>query len=423
MNIKINGTVAPGYESVKQLYQHNMNTLAERNTQLCIYVGEECVVDLWASAIDDATFSADSLVNIWSSGKSLEPILLGMLIDRGLLDLNKRISDYWPEFSAHGKGDLTVADLMRHEGGLSVFDQTIKQTELQTSAIKQNAIGAIIERQRPKFRQGSNNQREYHALTRGWIANEVFRRLEPSGRTMGEFLRQEISTPFDADVYIGLQETELQRVSNVKVLSFKYQFLQGLVPRILGRKMEFNLLQMIIRVFRLISSLRSSTARGAPESITGINNLHTINSSLVSSGETPSAGAKGSARGLAKLAAVMANGGGLKGRQIIGSSAYAALHAAPISRNMLAMNVAFTQGGLAEFVKQGPEASAFDKGLNDGREGFYGWMGLGGSIFQWHPQYRIGFGYVPTSLNILDLINERGKAYQIEVVRCLKNLG
>lgn len=422
MNIKINGTVAPGYESVKQLYQHNMNTLTERNTQLCIYVGEECVVDLWASAIDDATFSADSLVNVWSSGKSLEPILLGMLIDRGLLDLNKPISDYWPEFSANDKADLTVADLMRHEAGLAVFDQTIKPTELQTSAIKQNAIGAIIERQTPKFREGSNNQREYHALTRGWIANEVFRRLEPSGRTMGEFLRQEISTPFNADVYIGLQEIELQRVSNVKVLSFKYQFLQGLIPRIFGRKMEFNLLQIIIRIFRLISSLRNSTARGAPESITGMNNLHTINSPLVSSGETPSAGAKGSARGLAKLAAVMANGGNLKGQKLMGDSAYAALHAAPISRNMLAMNVAFTQGGLAEFAQQGAEASALDKGLNDGREGFYGWMGLGGSIFQWHPQHRIGFGYVPTSLNVLDLVNERGKAYQIEVVRCLENL-
>ncbi|MEX1665299.1 serine hydrolase domain-containing protein [Zhongshania arctica] len=422
MNIQINGTVAPGYESVKQLYQHNMNTLTERNTQLCIYVGEECVVDLWASAIDDATFSADSLVNIWSSGKSLEPILLGMLIDRGLLDLNKPISDYWPEFSAHGKGDLTVADLMRHEAGLPVFDQTIKPDELQTSAIKQNAIGAIIERQTPRFREGSNNQREYHALTRGWVANEVFRRVEPSGRTMGEFLRQEISTPFDADVYIGLQETELQRVSNVKVLSFKYQFLQGLIPRIFGRKMELNLLQIITRIFHIFSSLRNSTARGAPEAITGMNNLHTINSPLVSSGETPSAGAKGSARGLAKLAAVMANGGSLKGQQLMGDSAHAALHAAAIGRNMLAMNVAFTQGGLAEFAQQGPKASAFDNGLNYGREGFYGWMGLGGSIFQWHPQHRIGFGYVPTSLNILDLVNERGKAYQIEVVRCIENL-
>jgi CubicO group peptidase (beta-lactamase class C family) len=311
---------------------------------------------------------------------------------------------------------------MRHEAGLNVFDQTIKPNELQTSAIKQNAIGAIIERQTPRFRKGSNNQREYHALTRGWIANEVFRRLEPSGRTMGEFLRQEISTPFDADVYIGLQEIELQRVSNVKVLSFKYQFLQGLIPQFFGRKMEFNLLQIIIRIFRLISSLKNSTARGATESITGMNNLHTINSPLVSSGETPSAGAKGSARGLAKLAAVMANGGSLKGQQLMSHSAYAALHAAPVGRNMLAMNVAFTQGGLAEFAPQDPEGSAFDKGLNDGREGFYGWMGLGGSIFQWHPQHQIGFGYVPTSLHILDLVNERGKAYQIEVVRCLENL-
>jgi hypothetical protein len=47
-------------------------------------------------------------------------------------------------------------------------------------------------------------------------------------------------------------------------------------------------------------------------------------------------------------------------------------------------------------------------------------MGLGGSLFQWHPQYKIGFGYVPTSLNVLDLLNERGKAYQTEVLGCIE---
>jgi CubicO group peptidase (beta-lactamase class C family) len=422
MNIRINGTVAPGYESVKQLYEHNMNTLAERNTQLCIYVGEECVVDLWASAIDDTAFSADSLINVWSSGKSLEPILLGMLIDRGLLDLNKPISDYWPEFGAHGKGVLTVADLMRHEAGLPAFDQTIEAEQLQTIAIKQNAIGVIIERQTSKFREGTNSQREYHAMTRGWVANEIFRRIEPRGLTMGEFLREEVSTPLNADVYIGLNDVELKRVSKVKILSFRYQFLQSLIPRIFGRKIEHNLLQIIIRICRLLPGLSNSTTRGAPAPITGMNNLEIVNTPLISTGEIPSAGAKCSARGLAKLAAVMANGGSFKGHKLMGDPAYAALHDAPIRRNMLAMSVAFTQGGLAAFAQHGAEDKAFDKGLNYGREGFYGWMGLGGSIFQWHPQHRIGFGYVPTSLNVLDLVNERGKAYQTEVVRCVENL-
>ena len=72
----ISGTVASGFEPVRDLYEHNMTTLAERNTQLCVFVGEECVVDLWASATDDPGFSADSLVNVFSSGKSLEAITM-----------------------------------------------------------------------------------------------------------------------------------------------------------------------------------------------------------------------------------------------------------------------------------------------------------------------------------------------------------
>ena len=82
----IEGTVAPGFESVKRLYEHNMQTLAERSTQLCVYVGEEKVVDLWASASGDTDFSPDSLVNVFSSGKSLEAIAVAWLVGKGLLD-------------------------------------------------------------------------------------------------------------------------------------------------------------------------------------------------------------------------------------------------------------------------------------------------------------------------------------------------
>jgi hypothetical protein len=62
------------------------------------------------------------------------------------------------------------------------------------------------------------------------------------------------------------------------------------------------------------------------------------------------------------------------------------------------------------------------RAFNEGRQGFYGWMGLGGSIFQWHPEHKIGFGYVPTSLNVIDIMNERGKGYQAEVLNCVENI-
>ena len=104
----ISGTVASGFEPVRDLYEYNMRNLAERNTQLCIYVGETRVVDLWASANNDSAFTADSLINVFSSGKSLEAILLAMLVDRGLLSYDASIADYWPEFAAHNKQDLSL---------------------------------------------------------------------------------------------------------------------------------------------------------------------------------------------------------------------------------------------------------------------------------------------------------------------------
>ena len=118
----VKGTVAPGFESVKILFEENMRRLKERNAQLCVYLEDQCVVDLWATAIDDTEFSADSLVNVFSSGKSLESIALAMLAERGLLDFDQRIDFYWPEFSAVYERDTTVADLMRHESGLASFD-------------------------------------------------------------------------------------------------------------------------------------------------------------------------------------------------------------------------------------------------------------------------------------------------------------
>ena len=416
----ISGTVAKGFEPVRDLYENNMRNLAERNTQLCIYVGDTRVVDLWASADNDATFTADSLINVFSSGKSLEAIMLAMLVDRGLLNYDASIADYWPEFGEHNKQDITVADLMRHEAGLASFDTSLEPAALQVEQIKANAIGEIIEQQRPVFRPGRNATREYHAITRGWVANELFRRLEPRGRTMGEFLREEISGPLDLDVHIGLREAELPRLSPVAMLGFGYQFAQGLLPRQFGRRVEMNLLQSAARISRFRAGMRRSSRGKTPVAIVGMRDIRVIDSPSVATGEVPSAGAKCSARGLAKLAAAMACGGRFKGHELMGQLAHKALHGEPVKRNMLAIDTTFSQGGLASFGAANPADGALGRGLNEGREGYFGWMGFGGSIFQWHPELQIGFGYAPTSLNVLDMVNERGKAYQAEVVRCVQ---
>jgi len=306
--------VAPGFESVKQLYEHNMRTLAERETQLCIYHGEEKVVDLWASVSGDETFTPDSLVNIFSSGKSLAAIAMATLVGRGLLSYEDKITDYWPEFGGAGKQDLTVAELMRHEAGLAAFDVSIVPESLFTENIKRNKVGRIIEQHRQRYREGGS-RREYHAITRGWIINEVFRRVDPDGRTVGEFLREEISKPLQVDAVIGLKAQELDRVKKVSVLSFGFQLLEGLKPKFLGRRMELNIFQLVLKIARLIPAMKGSTAAGAPNPFAGLGPIEAFNDRSVAMGETPSANANCSARGLAKIAAMMACGGKWDGRE------------------------------------------------------------------------------------------------------------
>lgn len=417
--LQINGTVKPGFESVRELYEHNMRTLHEHSTQLCVYHQGEKVVDLWASSKGD--FSPDSLVNVFSSGKSLEAIAMASLIDKGLINYTEKIADHWPEFAANDKADVTIADLMRHEAGLASFDSSLNPTDLFTENIKQNAVGAVIEKQSPRYPEHSDDKREYHAITRGWVANEIFRRCDPQGRTIGEFLHEEISGPLDADVHIGMKDENMGRVSKGRSVSFKYIFKESLKPKFLKRRIELNFFQLLKRLFYLAPLLRKSLAGSVPPLI-GMKDVGVFNDPVVAKGETPSANTHANARGLAKIAAMMSMRGRFNDRAVLGDAAWTALHEHPQPASMLFMNTVFTQGGVSEFRKCDDKAGIYDRGFNNGREGFYGWMGYGGSIFQWHPEHQIGFGYVPTCLYALDIVHERGKTYQEEVLRCVERL-
>jgi len=418
--LHIGGTVAPGFESVKQLFAHNMKTLAEKNAQLCVYVGNERVVDLWASTTGDVDFHADSLVNVFSSGKSLESIALASLVAKGLLRYTDRITEHWPEFGAEGKDDLTVADLMRHEAGLAAFNISLDPEALLKENIKQNTVGRVIEGHGQKFREGDDSRREYHAVTRGWIVNEVFRRVDPEHRTIGEFLHEEVSGPLGADAIIGVHQEDLERISAVSPLGFGSYLLASFRPRFMGRKVQENFFQLAAKLLRLLPVVRQGTSAGAPAPITDMT-IESFNDPAVVMGETPSANAHCSARGLAHIAAAMASGGQYKDKEVLSADAWRAMHEAPVQREMLGLRTRFTQGGVAHFSATDSQSSRLEHAANQGREGFYGWMGLGGSVFQWHPEKKIGFSFVPTSLHVLDVVNERGKAYQAEILKCLES--
>ena len=122
------------------------------------------------------------------------------------------------------------------------------------------------------------------------------------------------------------------------------------------------------------------------------------------------------------MAAFMANGGSLGSQELMGQKGWNQLHEEPDDDIFEIMNTttSFTKGGVNYFQKYSHERyhckskcsiehKSNDDQMNLGREGFYGWFGVGGSVMQWNPELKIGFGYVPFEYNILDSCNARGR--------------
>lgn len=417
---RVEGTVSAGYESVKKMFEDNFVAGMDDRSQLCVYVGQRVVVDLWGykvdtSAIGHRTYTADTLTNVFSSTKSLTAICMAMLVEKGLLRYNDKISHHWPEFGQLGKDEVTVADLMRHEAGLAAFDTSIPPSDLLSSEIKQNSIGKVIEKQSQSF--PPTGRRQYHAVTRGWIANEVVRRVHPEGITIGEFLSENVSKPLEARVFIGTDDTDYYPV---KSMSVPFIVGQSFLPRKLGRALDQNFLDLCL----MMNGVRKLVKDGKEKApaITNMDLQGKIwNTPQIRSGEVPSANGNCNARGLARIAAVMAGRGCLGEVSLMSPETWEEMHLNATDGVLVQKSVKFTQGGVCKFEEEPvnnlkPEAEE----VTLGRDGFYGWMGFGGSVFQWNPELNIGFSYVPTLLNWVDLVNNKARLLQGEVIKCVK---
>merc|ERR1719431_2422292 len=115
-------------------------------SQLCVYVEEKMVVNLWKGGASSPYYGDDTITNIYSSGKSLESIALGMLFDMGYIDFSDKIVEHWPEFTGNGKDGISIADVMRHESGFAYTPNILASADvIATENIKHNSLGRIYE--------------------------------------------------------------------------------------------------------------------------------------------------------------------------------------------------------------------------------------------------------------------------------------
>ena len=147
----------------------------------------------------------------------MSSIVIATLVDKGKLDYNQKVREIFPGFCSQYKDHTgTLADLMKHELGLPILTKTVQRDALVVKNIKNNSVGKLLEDECLVFKPGS--KRDYHMMTRGLIANELVRRVDQQGRTIGEIMRSNLSEPLQADVYLGLRPEEIKKAVDVEYL-------------------------------------------------------------------------------------------------------------------------------------------------------------------------------------------------------------
>jgi CubicO group peptidase (beta-lactamase class C family) len=208
MTQEIHGTVAAGFEAVRAEFAAFVaGELPDYEGQLCAYVHGRRVVDLWAG--DGAR--ADSLYGVFSSTKGAAHLVVALLVQDGTLELDRKVTYYWPEFGAEGKAGLTLRDLVAHRAGLVGLDAGFTDDEVADD----RAIAERLADQRPFWRPGTAFG--YHALVIGALTGEVVRRA--TGRSLQEVYEERVRAPYGLDFHLGLPEALEPRFRSVQPMA------------------------------------------------------------------------------------------------------------------------------------------------------------------------------------------------------------
>lgn len=208
--VDVNGTVAEGFEPVREAFARNFAALGDRGAAVTVYRDGHRVVDLWAGTRDvDGTepWQHGTAQIVRSATKGVAAAVVLLLAQRGLLDLDAPVASHWPAYKARGKEHTRVRHLLAHRAGVPVLDRPLTPAEAADPDIAAAAVAA----QTPVWRPGTDHG--YHAQTYSWLTGELVRRV--TGRTLGAWIADEIARPLDLDLWVGLPPEQAGRVGRV----------------------------------------------------------------------------------------------------------------------------------------------------------------------------------------------------------------
>ncbi|WP_435226190.1 serine hydrolase domain-containing protein [Streptomyces sp. Tue6028] len=201
------GMATSAFGAVRSAFEKALET-DELGASVALDINGEMVVDLWGGHRDPertTPWTRDTIVNVFSSTKTVTALAILVLADRGLIDLEAPVATYWPEFAANGKEKVLVRHVMGHTSGVSAWDQPVQLSDLYDLT----ASTARLAAQEPWWTPGT--AAGYHALSLGHLLGELVRRVD--GRSLTAFVAEELAAPLGADVQIGAREQDWDRIA------------------------------------------------------------------------------------------------------------------------------------------------------------------------------------------------------------------
>ncbi len=355
-NAVVSGICKDGYEAVKQAFITNFegnDHPGERDLGACVsvIVEGETVVDLWGGHLDlnrTIPWKEDTTICVFSVTKAVSSFCMYMLHDRKLIDFDEPVATYWPEFGQNGKETITIRMLLSHQAGLMYADDVPEGMLWEPGLIER-----ALELKEPEWPPGTDAG--YHSFTFGPIVQEVVKRV--TGRSLGNFIRDEVAGPLGISFGIGLNNEE-----NAKCAHFFGNDENG-----------------TLKAFRFdVGSIVHDCWKSLPRD-------EDFNSDNWRKREFASLNGHGNARALARLFYCIANGGEIDEVRLSSADTIKGAiqqHWAGIDR------FGDCPGRFNAGFQMSNEYSPFGRRAQN-----FGFYGIGGSVGFCDPVNKVGFGY------------------------------
>lgn len=228
--MQISGHCDEKFSQVRAAFEQNFTERGDIGACFAVTLEGEYVVDLWGGHQDAARakpWQEDTIINVYSSTKTMTFLVALMLADRGELDLDAPVARHWPEFAANGKDNVAVKNLLSHSAGLPGFSRPMSPAELYDWDL----CCADLAAQAPWWEPGTASG--YHAITQGYLIGEVVRRI--TGKTIGEFFKSDVADMVGADFQIGVDPADFSRIADLVAAPEVAPFLEASADTIPGR--------------------------------------------------------------------------------------------------------------------------------------------------------------------------------------------